>query len=277
VNFLTEAEPPRGETTTVAPGIRRLVAPNPGLMTCHGTNTYLLETGEGLAVVDPGPDDPAHVERILAVAGAPIRAILLTHTHQDHVGALRALREATGATLYAWHAPADPAGAPDTPLHDGDRVGAWQALHTPGHAPDHLCYAGPDGILLSGDHVMGWSTTVVSPPSGDMSAYFSSLERLLGREDRVYLPGHGPPIPDPRGFASALLRHRQGREATIRAALGEQPMPVHALADAVYPGLQSGLRRAAERSITAHLLKLRDEGAAAETASGWVAVPVARP
>ncbi|HYZ62189.1 MAG TPA: MBL fold metallo-hydrolase, partial [Acetobacteraceae bacterium] len=209
MNFLAEAEPSRGALLPVLPGITRLVAPNPGPMTYWGTNTYLIDSPEGALVLDPGPASEAHVARILEATAGRIAAIILTHSHQDHIGALAALRAATGAPVHAWHSPADPAAAPDVPLSDGDRVGPWQALHTPGHAPDHLCFLGPGGVLFSGDHVMGWSTSVVGPPGGSMADYFASLERLLGVNAATYLPGHGPALTRPQEFVRDLLEHRR--------------------------------------------------------------------
>lgn len=269
--FLTEPEPPRGMPLAVAPGIRRVVAANPGPMTYHGTNTYLLDTPEGAAVLDPGPDDPAHLAAVLAAAGGTVARILLTHTHIDHIGALPALRAATGAPVHAWHAPAVAEVMPDVALQEGDSVGGWRAVWTPGHAADHLCFAGPGGVLFSGDHVMGWSSSVVSPPGGDMAAYFRSLHRLLDRDDAVFLPGHGPPIPEPRAFVRNLLAHREAREAALLAALGPAPQGTRALTEALYPDVDERLRRAAERNVLAHLLKLRAEGRAREGPDGWIA------
>ena len=254
MNFLTEPEPARDVPTPVAPGIRRIVANNPGAMTYWGTNTYLLDDG---TVVDPGPDDSAHVAAILA-AGSVTR-ILVSHAHPDHVGALPALRAATGAPVFAWH----------DPLVDNDRVGDWQALHTPGHAPDHLCFAGPGGVLFSADHVMAWSTSVVNPPAGAMAAYFASLRRLLARDDGLYLPGHGPPLATPRPFVEALLEHRLAREASILAALGPAPIGTRALTEQLYGFADPRLLRAAERNVIAHLDKLAAEGRAVRRDDGW--------
>ncbi len=279
--FLTEPEPPRGVAQQVAAGIRRVVAANAGAMTYHGTNTYLLDTPEGTVVLDPGPpDDPAHVAAVLAAAGGLVARILLTHTHIDHVGALPALRAATGAPVHAWHAPSPkreafaaevPEVVPDMGLRDGDVVEGWQAVWTPGHAADHLCFAGPEGVLFSGDHVMSWSSSVVSPPGGNMAAYFASLRRLLERDDAVFLPGHGPPIPEPRGFVRDLLTHREARESALLAALGPVPQGTRALTDALYSQVDERLRRAAERNVLAHLLKLREEGRTQDGPDGWIA------
>ena len=268
--FLTEPEPPRGVPLPVAPGIRRVVAANPGPMTYHGTNTYLIDAPDGTAVLDPGPDDPAHVAAVLAAAGGAVARILLTHTHIDHIGALPALRAATGAPVGAWHEPAVAEVVPDVAFRDGDAVHSWQAVWTPGHAADHLCFAGPNGVLFSGDHVMGWSSSVVSPPGGDMAAYFASLRRLLARDDAVFLPGHGPPIPHPRAFMRDLLAHREAREAALLLALGPAPQDTRALTDVLYADVDERLRLAAERNVLAHLLKLRGEARARDVGEGWV-------
>lgn len=272
--FLTEPPPERGIAQAVAPGIRRIVAANPGKMTYHGTNTYLIDAPGGLIVLDPGPDDPAHVAAVLAAVQAgsrPVARILLSHTHHDHFGAVPALRAATSAKVHAWHQPAVPEFTPDVPLQNGDVVDGWQAVFTPGHAADHLCFAGPGGVLFSADHVMSWSSSVVSPPQGNMAHYFASLNRLLDRSDTLYLPGHGPPLPEPLPFVQDLLAHRMTREASIVAALGPTPMTSRALTDLLYSQIDDFLRRAAERNVVAHLLKLRDEGRASDGPEGWTA------
>ncbi len=272
--FLTEPEPARGEPHPVAPGIRRVVAPNPSVMTYWGTNTYLIDAaltggGEGVVVLDPGPDDAGHVAAVLAVAGGPVRAILLSHSHHDHLGATRALQAATGAPVHAWHDPAAPGFRPDVPLHDGDLACGWKALHTPGHAPDHLCFAGPGGVVFSADHVMSWSSSVVGPPGGNMSEYFASLQRMLARDDALYLPGHGPPLAKPRHLVQHLLAHRQAREAALLGALGPEPQTARELMERLYEGVAPALQRAAERNVTAHLQKLGQEGRARDTGAGW--------
>ncbi len=218
MNFLAEPIPPRGVALPVLPGIRRIVADNPGPMTYRGTNTYLLDWDDGVAVLDPGPDDAAHVRHILEAAGAPIRAIILTHGHHDHSGALPALHEATGAKLHAF-----PTLSPDIPVNDGDHIGPWRAMHTPGHAPDHLCLAGPDGIVFSGDHVMSWSSTVVGGAGGDMAAYFRSLERLLEVESSVYLPGHGPLLREPGAVRAGAARSPPGPRTGDPRRAGGRP------------------------------------------------------
>ena len=263
--FLTEPEPPRATLHPVAPGIARIVAPNPGAMTYWGTNTYLIDEPGGHLVLDPGPDDPAHLAAILAAG--PVTRIALTHTHPDHLDGLAALHVATGAPVFAWHYPEVPV-ASDGALQDGDRVGAWQAVHTPGHAPDHLCFAGPDGVLFSADHVMGWSTSTVAP--GGMADYLASLRRLLARDDSLLLPGHGPPVADPRAFVQALLDHRLQREAAILAALGPAPRTARAVTAELYAAVDPRLLRAAERNVIAHLDKLRAEGRARDVPEGWM-------
>ncbi len=261
LRFLTEPPPPRATLLPIQPAVSRLVADNPGRMTYHGTNTYLIERAGGVVVVDPGPNDAAHVADILRLAPGPIRLVLLTHTHADHLGAVRALQQATNAPTAAWHASADPAFTPDQALRDGDEIAGMMALFTPGHAADHLCFALPDGTVLSGDLVMAWSTTVISPPGGDMAAYFTSLHRLLSRPgDTRYLPGHGPPLPDPADYVSALLAHRLAREEAILVALASAPATPAMLVEALYPGLDPALQPAAARSVLAHLLKLQSEG-----------------
>jgi glyoxylase-like metal-dependent hydrolase (beta-lactamase superfamily II) len=245
----------------VAPGIRRIVAGNPGPMTYHGTNTYLIDGDDGAVVLDPGPDDAAHVGAILAAAGRVV-GILLSHGHADHVGALPALAAATGAPVFS------ASGAFGPAVGDGARVGEWTALFTPGHAPDHLCFARGDTVF-SADHVMSFSSSVVIPPEGDMAAYIAGLRRMLARDDRLLLPGHGPPITDPGPFVAALLAHRLSRETAIRAQLRAGPRTPAAIVAALYVPLDPRLRGAAEASVRAHLAKLRAEGLATERDGVW--------
>ena len=267
--FLTEPEPVRGVAQQMLPGVRRIVADNPGPMTYQGTNTYLIETPDGIMVLDPGPDSSAHVDAILAATGGRVARILISHTHRDHRGATAALKAATGAPTYGWRQNAEPGFAADVGLGDGDAIGGMVALHTPGHAADHLCFATSGGVLFSGDHVMPWSTSVVSPPGGDMAAYFASLRLLLQRDDRVYLSGHGPLLEQPLPYVRALLAHRIAREEAIAALLRHEPASARQIMETVYPGLNPLLGRAAERNVLAHLMKLEAEGRVGRDGEVW--------
>jgi len=271
--FLTEPEPPRGTVLPVLPGISRIVAANPGPMTYHGTNTYLIETADGLVVLDPGPDQPAHVEAVLQAAGGKVDLILLSHFHHDHTEAAPVLKAATGAPIVAFRDNAIEAFQPDTMLDDNEATAGLTAIHTPGHASDHLCLAlsARDGtaVLFSADHVMSWNSSVVSPPDGDMRAYFASLRRVLDRNDDIFLPGHGPPLPEPRKLTRALLFHRMERERSILARLAKAPATTLALRDALYSQTHPRLQRAAERNVLSHLLKLEAEGKATRDGELW--------
>jgi len=273
--FLTEPEPERGIASPVMAGLRRIVAPNPGRMTYHGTNTFLIDPaerdGRGVIVLDPGPDSAAHVAAILAATGGKVALILLSHTHSDHLGATAALRAATSAPVAAYHTPLVPEFIPDIRLADGDEIAGFRALHTPGHAADHLCFAWRDGVLFSADHVMAWSTSIVSPPGGDMAAYFASLQLLLERPDTLYLPGHGPALPDPHPYVRDLLAHRMARENAIAEALQRGPASTHRLMETLYSQLDPMLRRAAERNVLAHLMKLEVEGRVQRAGEMWQA------
>lgn len=267
--FLTEPAPARSTLLPVLPGIHRIVADNPSRMTYRGTNTYLIEGAGGVTVLDPGPDDAGHVADIVRLSPGRIVRILLSHTHHDHLGATAALQARTGAPTIGWHRSAEPKFTPDQALHDGDTVAGMQAIHTPGHAADHLCFARPDGVLFSADHVMGWSSSIVSPPGGSMADYFASLELLLGRQDTLYLPGHGPALTDPTPYVRDLLEHRQARERAIMDAISLTPRTTLGLVDALYSQVDPMLRLAAERNVVAHLQKLEGEGAAVNESETW--------
>jgi glyoxylase-like metal-dependent hydrolase (beta-lactamase superfamily II) len=269
LGFQTEPEPPRLMQLPVRDGIARIVAANPGPLTYHGTNTWLLRTGEGLYVIDPGPDLPDHLDAV--AAAGPVARIVLTHTHPDHAAGARALQTRTGAPIHGWGTPWARDFTPDIAIADGERIGPLTAIHTPGHASDHLCFALPDSLLFSGDHVMSWSTTIVVPPDGDMAAYMASLRRLQPRQDTLYLPGHGPPLPNPQPLVRALRLHRSTRESAIARALTETPRTEADIVSQLYAGLPDNLARAAARTVEAHLIKLAAEGRATLLAKGWAA------
>ncbi len=264
-----------GRLEEVAPGIRRIVARNPGPFTFRGTGTYVIGEGQ-VAVIDPGPDLPEHIEALLMdLAGEEVTHILVTHTHRDHSPAAAAAQERRparptyGCGPHAGgrrgEAAVEEGGdwdfVPDIVVKDGDEIAGagwrFQAVHTPGHTSNHLCFALPDqGILFSGDHVMGWSTSVIAPPDGDMAAYMASLDKLLQRDDAVYWPTHGPAITEPKDHVRAFIAHRREREAGIVACLEAGVERVDAMVERLYVGLDPNLRRAAGRSVLAHLVDL---------------------
>ncbi len=272
--FLTEPEPERGANLPIMPGISRIVANNPGPMTYFGTNTYLIDTEQGLVILDPGPEDhPEHVDAIMRHTGGNVSLILISHTHHDHVGAADALKEKTGAPTVGFKISGLDTFDADIKLSDGDAVAGMVAVHTPGHALDHLCFSVPgrngDKVLFSADHVMSWSTSVVSPPGGDMRDYFNSLDVLLKRDDDVYLPGHGPALREPRDLVRAMLAHRVMREHAIAEKLKQGPASTYTLMDTLYSQVNPRLRRAAERNILAHLLKMEIEGKVVSDGENW--------
>ncbi|MGC2198599.1 MAG: MBL fold metallo-hydrolase [Stellaceae bacterium] len=267
-----------GRLEPVAPMIRRIVARNPSPFTFRGTGTYVVGRGE-VAVIDPGPDLTEHVEALLAgLAGERVTHILITHTHRDHSPAARALKAATSAPTFGFgpHAGGNRGEAaveeggdwdfvPDVTVRDGEKIAgagwSFEAVHTPGHTSNHLCFAFPDdGVLFSGDHVMGWSTSVIAPPDGDMAAYMASLDKLLARQDAVYWPTHGPAITEPKEHVRAFIAHRREREAGILDCLQAGIGQIDAIVERLYVGLPSGLRRAAARSVQAHLIDLVGRG-----------------
>ena len=282
LEFSTAFEPAYGEAVAAGDGIRRLTVNNPSPFTFHGTNTYLVGD-RALAVIDPGPDDDAHLNAILrAAAGRPISHIFVTHTHRDHSPLTPRLRQATGATVLAEgpHRPARPLRAgetarldasadmefsPDVALADGALTEgdgwALRMIHTPGHAANHAAYALEGaGILFSGDHVMAWSTTIVGPPDGSMADYMASLDRLLERDDRVFLPGHGGPVANPQAFMRGLKAHRKMRERAIleRLARGDRTIPE--MVATIYRDTDPRMHGAAGLSMLAHLEDLVARG-----------------
>lgn len=265
MSFLQEPVPPRGYVLPVLPGIGRIVAPNPGVMTYHGTNSWIIECGNELVVIDPGPDDARHLQDILvALKGRPLKFIVLTHTHHDHCGNALALKNATDAPVVAYKRPQVKDLIPDIALNDGDVIAGLKAIHTPGHASDHLCFQflsqNKKMVLFSGDHVMSWSSSIVNPPDGDMLAYYNSLGKLLDGDDDIYLCGHGPLLENPRELVAKLLSNRQIRERMIIAELKKQDCSVASLAARLYHKKDLSLKAAAQRNVLAHLLKLLKEG-----------------
>ncbi len=288
IPFLREFSFEYGRLEPVAPGIRRIVARNPSPFTFKGTGTYVIGEGE-VAVIDPGPELEEHVAALLSgLAGEAVTHILITHTHRDHSPAAKALKAATGAATYGFgphgvglqptglsrggrrgEAGIEEGGdwdfVPDVTVQDGDEIAGkgwrFEAVHTPGHTSNHLCFAlFGSGVLFSGDHVMGWSTSVIAPPDGDMSAYMASLDKLLARSERVYWPTHGPAITAPQPHVRAFIAHRREREVGIRDCLAAGPQRIEAIVDRLYIGLGPGLHRAAGRSVHAHLLDLVGRG-----------------
>jgi glyoxylase-like metal-dependent hydrolase (beta-lactamase superfamily II) len=283
IPFRRDIEIEYGAAQTLTPLIRRVVARNPSPFTFKGTGTYIVGHRQ-VAIIDPGPDIAAHIDALLAALRAEtVTHILITHTHLDHSPAAAAIKQATGAKTYGFgphgsgraedrsgvdgvtEEGGDHAFAPDIVMRDGDAVEGpgWRlaAVHTPGHTSNHLCFALPEErTLFSGDHVMGWSTSVIAPPDGDMAAYMRSLDKLLRRDDAVYWPTHGPSIPDPKPFVRAFIAHRHERAQAIldRLAQGDEAIP--AIVARVYVGLDPRLTGAAARSVLAHLVELVETG-----------------
>ncbi|MCC0065026.1 MAG: MBL fold metallo-hydrolase [Defluviimonas sp.] len=281
-------DPVPGQACWIEPDIRRVLAPNPSPMTFRGTNSYLVGRGGGVAVIDPGPDDATHLGALLAalMPGERVEAIFVTHAHLDHSPLAPRLAERTGAPVYGFGpamagrsalmaglaargAPGGGEGVdtgfhPDHTLADGDRVSGdgWSltALHTPGHFAGHLCFfAGPRAF--SGDHVMGWASSLVSPPDGDMGAYMTSLDRLAAAApDRLH-PGHGAPVAEAVPRIAELAAHRRAREAAILAALGAGPATAAILAERIYTDTPPALLPAAIRNVFAHLIDMSDKNA----------------
>jgi glyoxylase-like metal-dependent hydrolase (beta-lactamase superfamily II) len=266
----------------VVPGVRRVMANNPGPFTFKGTISYIVGKGN-VAIVDPGPDDPAHIGALLeAVRNETVTHIFVTHTHRDHSPAVPAIKAATGATVYAEgphraarllhigeHNPLDASAdrdfLPDVALKDGAVVESdgWriEAITTPGHTANHMCYALKDtNILFAGDHVMAWATSIVAPPDGAMSDYMASLNKLAKRSETIYLPGHGPAITDAPRFVSYYILHRKAREASILHRLGKGETDIPTIVRAIYIGLDPRLTGAAGLSVLAHLEDLVARG-----------------
>jgi glyoxylase-like metal-dependent hydrolase (beta-lactamase superfamily II) len=272
------AERPPSGLTRLSERVRRIVAPNPSPFTFTGTCVYIVGEGE-VAVVDPGPADPAHLDALLAaMPGERVARIVVTHSHRDHAAGATLLKRRTGAPIIgarphvvAGRTPtrADASHAldyaPDETLEDGARVAGrgftLEAVATPGHAANHLSFAlVEENALFSGDHVMAWSTSVIAPPDGSMRAYLASLEKLARRGEAIYWPGHGGPVRDPQRYVRALIGHRRQREAAILARLESGEASVAEIVARVYPGLASALVGAASLSTLAHLEDLTERG-----------------
>lgn len=282
IPFDTSITEPAGQLVQLSPLVRRLIAGNGGPMTFTGTCSYLVGRGQ-VAIIDPGPDDPGHIERLLqAVSGESVSHIVITHTHRDHSPASRAIKAATGAQIVGCgphraarelalgeqnplDAAADREHAPDFEMRNGDAITGqgWSlaAVETPGHTANHLAFALPEEqSLFSGDHVMAWSTSVIAPPDGSMAAFMSSIEKLQGQEHARYWPGHGGPVLEPQRFLRGLVQHRRQREAAILSRIGAGDERITEMVPAIYRGLSPKLHGAAALSVLAQIEMLVADG-----------------
>lgn len=279
---------PIGTTEQLEPLVRRVLAPNGSPYTFTGTQSYLVGSPDGLAVIDPGPDMPEHLEALAqAIGGTPVLAICCTHTHRDHSPAAAPLSALTGAPIIGCaplvlqsdepraDVPFDADYAPDQVLADGESVTGpgftLTAVATPGHTSNHLCFALEEsGALFTGDHIMGWSTTVVAPPDGDMADYMASLDKLHGRSDRIYYPAHGPAVTNPRQLVRGMIGHRRQRERQIVRLLSEGGTArVAGLVPQMYKGLPEVLLPAAGQSVLAHLIEMEQRGVVTRSGDLW--------
>lgn len=279
IPFCRELQFEYGEVARLSPNIRRVVANNPGPFTLYGTGTYILGRGN-VAVIDPGPADPAHIDAIVAATeGERITHLLVTHTHMDHSPGCRLLREVTDAPTYGYGphgagkieqgVPVEEGGdmdfSPDVRVVDGDVIegDGWsvECVYTPGHTSNHICYQlREERALFTGDHVMGWSTSIVSPPDGDMQSYMASLRLLLERDDAVYWPTHGPAITQPRPHVEAFMAHRLERENEIRDCLARDIRKIKEMVPVMYTGLPEFMYPAAARSVFAAMIYMVERG-----------------
>jgi glyoxylase-like metal-dependent hydrolase (beta-lactamase superfamily II) len=277
---------PYARVEQLEPGIARLLAHNPSAFTYFGTQSYVIGERE-VGVIDPGPDLPEHLDALeAAIGGRPLAAVMCTHTHRDHSPAAAPLARRTGAPIVGCaplaletvgpraDASFDGDYAPDRVLGDGEEIEIdgkpLVAVATPGHTSNHLCFA-YDGALLTGDHVMGWSTTVVVPPDGDMAQYMASLDKLRKRDDRIYYPAHGPPVTNPAQYVRHLVGHRMQREKQILGLVRERARAIPDIVANAYPGLDPRLVVAAGGSVFAHLLDLERRGLVAQDGDTWTA------
>ncbi|MBO6826313.1 MAG: MBL fold metallo-hydrolase [Sneathiella sp.] len=277
IPFSKELEFEYGKASELSPLIRRVIAQNPSAFTLYGTGTYIIGRGK-VAVIDPGPLDPDHIDAILeATEGEEITHILITHTHHDHSPGAALLKQKIDAPTYgfgphgggnnAWKAEegGDMDFVPDVKINDGDIIeGAdWsvRAIHTPGHLSNHICFELiEEKTLFSGDHVMGWSTSVVSPPDGNMTDYMASLEKLFAYDHLRYWPTHGPCIDNPHEFVRGLIAHRQERMQQIRDCLKTGPMTIPEMVKKMYTDVPEHLHPAAARSVYSHIIMMVDKG-----------------
>ena len=269
-----------GKEVRLSPLVSRVLAPNPGPFTFKGTGVYIVGAGDSVAVIDPGPDLPEHLDALKHVLGPHhVSHILITHTHRDHSPAAAALKASSGAKTYGLPlATAATSGegmvdeahdhdfVPDVRVQDGLRIMGegftLECVMTPGHTANHVCYAlAEEQALFSGDHVMGWSTSVIAPPDGHMGQYLASLERLRARDDRILYPTHGSPITASRQWLGELIAHRRMRAAQIVEALRQQAGPIAMLVEKLYPDIAAALRPAAAQQVKAHLDQLMEQGA----------------
>ncbi|MGC8535802.1 MAG: MBL fold metallo-hydrolase [Rhizomicrobium sp.] len=270
---------PVGEPIQVSAMITRVLAPNPGAFTFRGTGTYIVGRGREVALIDPGPADAAHIEALKrALAGRRLTHILITHTHNDHSPAAAPLKAWSGAKTYGFgphgsgqdsaiklEEGGDREFVPDIRVKDGELIEAdgfsFECVFTPGHTSNHMCFAlGAEGALFTGDHVMGWSTTVVTPPDGNMAQYMASLRKLIARNDQILWPTHGGPVSSPQSFLAAYLAHRLEREAQILSALERGQDTIPKMVAEIYAAVDRSLHPAAARSVEAHLIQLEAEG-----------------
>jgi glyoxylase-like metal-dependent hydrolase (beta-lactamase superfamily II) len=268
-----------GEVYTLSERVRRITAPNPGVMTGPGTNSYLVGA-DALAMIDPGPNIESHIDALLRAAGSKLRWILCTHAHHDHSPAAQAVHAATGAQLIGMPPPPgerhDQKFVPSWSITDGERLAGpdftLRAVHTPGHASNHVCYLlEEEKLLFTGDHVMQGSTVVIGPPDGSMSAYLKSLEKLLGIDIARLAPGHGHPIDTPHDEVRKLIRHRLGREQKVVTALAKvRRGDLDALVPHAYDDVSAKLHPIAKRSLFAHLEKLEVDGKARREGEDWI-------
>jgi glyoxylase-like metal-dependent hydrolase (beta-lactamase superfamily II) len=293
IPFVTLDDPRYGHAVQVSPTIRRVVAENPSKFTYHGTGTYIVGAGDDVVVIDPGPTLDSHRDALeVALRGHRVTAILITHCHADHSPLAVWLHDLTGAPTVGFGphprlddpdaddpltGDDDDAGAvveestdydfrPDVVVADGDLAAdgtgfTLRAVHTPGHTSNHLCFSLDDEqALFTGDHIMGWSTTVIGPPDGDMRAYFDSLRKVQGRDDHVFWPTHGSPVTETKPFIEAFLAHRLDREAQVLAAVRDGQTSIAAMVEVLYADVRKELHKPAARSVLAHLVKLVDDG-----------------